>query len=316
MERAAVQAIVVTRYGGPDVLELAETPAPQPRAGQVRIAVRAAGTNPVDTGNRADGSWSGLVLPWIPGYEVSGVVDQLGEGVSELSLGDRVMAMTRFRRQTGGYAERVVVDADAVAKLADSTSFAAAAATPIAGGTASDVLDRLNLAGGDRLLVLGASGGVGSYLLQLASLSGVEVCALGRAEHHDRMRALGASNAVDYRLPGAVQQLDGQRVDAVADLVGGEAITAWLPALRPGGQIAAIATPELDLDPLLDDNITFHGVLIRNDGDRTRRLARLLGDGTIVAHVSQTFRLDEAAQAHRILEGGHSGGKVVLVVDP
>jgi len=311
-----VQAIVVTRYGGPDVLELAETPAPQPRAGQVRIAVRAAGTNPVDAGNRADGSWSGLVLPWIPGYEVSGVVDQLGEGVSELSLGDRVMAMTRFRRQTGGYAERVVVDADAVAKLADSTSFAAAAATPIAGGTASDVLDRLNLAGGDRLLVLGASGGVGSYLLQLAATRGVEVFALGRAEHHDRMRALGASGTVDYRLPDAVQRLDGQRVDAVADLVGGDAITAWLPTLRPGGQIAAIATPELDLDALLDDNITFHGVLIRNDGDRTRRLARLLGDGTIVAHVSHTFRLDEAAQAHRILEGGHSGGKVVLVVDP
>jgi NADPH2:quinone reductase len=310
-----VQAIVVRRYGGPDVLELAETPEPQPHAGQVRIAVRAAGTNPVDAGNRADGSWSGLVLPWIPGYEVSGVVDQLGDGVTALSLGDRVMAMTRFRRQTGGYAERVVVDADAVAKLADSTSFVAAAATPIAGGTASDVLDRLNLARGDRMLVLGGSGGVGSYLLQLAAASGLEVRALGRAEHHDRMRALGASGTIDYRLPDAVRQLD-RPVDAVADLVGGDAITAWLPTLRPGGQIAAIATPELNLDLLLDDNITFHGVLIRNDGDRTRRLARLLGEGRLVAHVSHTFRLDEAEQAHRILQSGHSGGKVVLVVDP
>jgi NADPH2:quinone reductase len=310
-----VQAIVVRRYGGPDVLELAETPEPQPHAGQVRIAVRAAGTNPVDAGNRADGSWSGLVLPWIPGYEVSGVVDQLGDGVTALSLGDRVMAMTRFSRQTGGYAERVVVDADAVAKLADSTSFVAAAATPIAGGTASDVLDRLNLARGDRMLVLGGSGGVGSYLLQLAAASGLEVRALGRAEHHDRMRVLGASGTIDYRLPDAVRQLD-RPVDAVADLVGGDAITAWLPTLRPGGQIAAIATPELNLDLLLDDNITFHGVLIRNDGDRTRRLARLLGEGRLVAHVSHTFRLDEAEQAHRILQSGHSGGKVVLVVDP
>jgi NADPH2:quinone reductase len=310
-----VQAIVVRRYGGPDVLELAETPEPQPHAGQVRIAVRAAGTNPVDAGNRADGSWSGLVLPWIPGYEVSGVVDQLGDGVTALSLGDRVKAMTRFRRQTGGYAERVVVDADAVAKLADSTSFVAAAATPIAGGTASDVLDRLNLARGDRMLVLGGSGGVGSYLLQLAAASGLEVRALGRAEHHDRMRVLGASGTIDYRLPDAVRQLD-RPVDAVADLVGGDAITAWLPTLRPGGQIAAIATPELNLDLLLDDNITFHGVLIRNDGDRTRRLARLLGEGRLVAHVSHTFRLDEAEQAHRILQSGHSGGKVVLVVDP
>ena len=315
MERAAVQAIVVRRYGGPDVLGLAEAPTPQPHAGQVRIAVRAAGTNPVDASNRADGSWSGLVLPWIPGYEVSGVVDQLGEGVAGLSLGDRVMAMTRFRRQTGGYAEHVVVDADAVAKLANSTSFVDAAATPLAGGTACEVLSRLHLSKGDRLLVLGASGGVGSYLLQLATARGIELCALGRAEHHDRMRALGASSTTDYRLPDAVRQLD-RPVDAVADLVGGDAITAWLPTLRPGGQIAAIATPVLDLDPLLDDNITFHGVLIGNDGDRTRRLARLLGDGTIVAHVSHTLRLDEAAQAHQILESGHSGGKVVLVVDP
>ena len=310
-----MQAIVVMRHGGPDVLELADVPAPRPHAGQVRIAVRAAGTNPVDAGNRADGSWAGLVLPWIPGYEVSGVVDQLGEGVTGLSLGDRVMAMTRFRGQTGGYAEQVVVDADAVAKLAGSTSFVDAAATPIAGGTASHVLQRLNLFAGDRLLVLGASGGVGSYLLQLAAAHGIEACALGRAEHHERMRTLGASSTIDYRLPDAVQQLD-RPVDAVADLVGGDAITAWLPTLRPGAQIAAIATPVLDLDPLLDDNITFHGVLIRSDGDRTRRLARMLGEGRIVAHVSYTFRLGEAAQAHRILESGHAGGKVVLVVDP
>jgi NADPH2:quinone reductase len=311
-----VQAIVVRRYGGPDVLELSEVPQPRPHAGQVRIAVRAAGTNPVDAGNRADGSWSGLVLPWIPGYEVSGVVDQLGEGVTGVSLGDRVMAMTRFRLQAGGYAQRAVVDAAAVAKLAESTSFVDAAATPIAGGTASDVLERLRLSAGDRLLVLGASGGVGSYLIQLAATREIEVCALGRAEHHDRMRTLGASSSVDYRLPDAVQRLDGRRVDAIADLVGGEVITAWVPTLRPGGQIAAIATPVLDLDPLLDDNITFHGVLIRSDGDRTRRLARLLGEGRIVAHVSHTFRLDEAAQAHRILESGHAGGKVVLMIPP
>lgn len=309
-----MKAIVVRRYGGPDVLELTELPAPEPRAGQVRIAVRAAGTNPVDAGNRADGSWAGLVLPWIPGYEVSGVVDQLGEGVTGLSLGDRVMAMTRFRRVTGGYAEHVVVDADSVAKLSDSTSFVDAAATPIAGGTACYVLARLGLSAGDRLLVLGGSGGVGSFLVQLAASHGIVVCALGRAEHHDRMRVLGASSTLDYRVPDAVRELDGP-VDAVADLVGGDAITPWLPALRPGGQIAAIAAPVLDLDPLLDDNITFHGVLVGNDSDRTRRLARLLAEGRIVAHVSHTFGLADAAQAHRILEGGHAGGKVVLVTD-
>jgi len=310
-----VKAIVVKRYGGPEVLEPALVPTPEPRAGQVRIAVRAAGTNPVDAGNRSDGRWSGLVLPWIPGYEVSGVIDRLGADVSGLSIGDRVMAMTRFRRQTGGYAQYLVVQADAVARLADSTSFIAAAATPLAGGTALEMLSRLNLARGDRLLVLGASGGLGSYLLQLAALRGVTVCAVGRAEHHDRMRRLGASVAIDYRLPNATRHLDGRPVDAIADLVGGDALTTWLPALRSGGHIAAVATPTLDFDPLLDANITFHGVLVTPDGNRTRHLARMLGDGQILADVSHTLPLEEAAQAHRILETGHTGGKVVLTIE-
>jgi NADPH2:quinone reductase len=307
-----VRAIVVRRYGGPEVLELTEMDAPEPEAGQVRIAVAAVGTNPVDAGNRADGGWSGLVLPWIPGYEVAGVIDRLGDGVTGLRLGDRVMAMSRFRRQTGGYAEQIVVDADAVARLDDATSFVAAAATPLSGGTAIDVLARLNLRRGDRLLVLGASGGVGSFLLQLAALDGIAVSAVGRAEHHDRMHKLGARDAIDYRTPGAAQRLTERSVDAIADLVGGDTLTDWLPTLRPGGQIAAIATPVLDLDPLLDDNITFHGVLIAADGERTRHLAGLLRDRRIVAHVAHTLPLEQAAEAHRLLEGGHAGGKIVL----
>ena len=177
------------------------------------------------------------------------------------------------------------------------------------------VLSRLGPSAGSRLLVLGASGGVGLFLLQLAAASGIETVAAGRQATHDQMMALGAAACIDYTLEDVARRavaLTGGPVDAIADLAGGLLAAAVLPALRPGGQIAAIATPELDLDPLLDANITFHGVLIGDDGERTRRLAALLDDGMLRPVISHVLPLAAAAEAHRILEGRHPGGKTVL----
>jgi NADPH:quinone reductase len=140
---------------------------------------------------------------------------------------------------------------------------------------------------------------------------------VGRQAMHEQMLSLGASSCIDYThedvAPRAVK-LAGGRVDAIADLVGGTLAQTALGALRPGGQIAAIASPVLDLDPVLDDNITFHGVLIQDNGDRTRRLAALLASGTLRPVVSHVLPLAAAAEAHRIIESGHAGGKVVLDV--
>jgi len=167
--------------------------------------------------------------------------------------------------------------------------------------------------------VLGASGGVGLFLLQLASHTGLEVIAVGGRASHERMGELGAAACIDYTSEDVAQRAteiaDGP-VDAIADLVGSHQLTRSLHALRPHGSAASIATPELDLDLVLDHNITFHGVLIEDDGDRTRRLAELLSTGVLRPHVSHVLPLEEAAQAHRLLESGHAGGKIVLVVDP
>jgi NADPH:quinone reductase len=307
-----VKAIVVRQHGDPSVLRWEEIPDPEPGDGQVRIAVQAAGTNPVEVGNRADGSWAGITLPWIPGYDVAGVIDAVGPGVTGPQPGCRVAAMTQFPTQGGGYAEFALVDAAEAAPLADSVSFVAAAATPLAGGTAWEIIERLALPRGARLLVLGASGGVGSFLVQLAARSGIEVVAVGRREHHDRLRRLGAVACVDYTDgPGASADLDP--VDAIADLVGGPAASQRLTALRSFGQIASIASPELDLDALVDANITFHGVLIGNRADRTRTLVDMLATGDLTAHVPHVLPMSEAEGAHRLLEDGHAGGKVVLV---
>ena len=177
------------------------------------------------------------------------------------------------------------------------------------------VLSRLALPPGGRLLVLGASGGVGLFLLQLAASRGIEVIAVGRGATHGLMTGLGAAHCVDYAREDVghrAGELAGGRADAIADLAGGPALSGALAGLRPGGQIAAIATPELDLDE--DANLTLHGVLIQDDGQRARELAALLAEGALRPVISHELPLSEAAQAHRILEGRHAGGKVVLTV--
>jgi NADPH2:quinone reductase len=312
-----MRAIVVDEFGGPERMRLALVADPVPGRGQVRVAVHAAGVNPVDAGNRADGSWAGLTAPCVLGYDIAGVIDTTGPGVTGLAPGDRVMAMTHFPDGAGGYAELAVVDAELAAPIAATTSFADAAATPLAAGTAQAVLSRLGLPAGSRLLVLGASGGVGLFLLQLAAKAGIAAIGVGRRAMHDQMISQGAVSCIDYSGEDVAQRavaLAGGRVDAVADLVGGELAATTLGALRPGGQIAAIATPVLDLDPLLDANITFHGVLIRDDGERTRALAALLDRGVLHPVVSHVLPLAAAPRAHRIIEDGHAGGKIVLDV--
>jgi NADPH:quinone reductase-like Zn-dependent oxidoreductase len=309
--------MVIAEFGDPDELHLAEVPAPAPGPGQVRVAVRAAGVNPVDAGNRADGSWAGLTTPCILGYDIAGVVESTGPGVDGLTPGDRVMAMTHFPDGAGGYAELAVLDAALVAPIDPVVSFVDAAATPLAAGTALEVIDRLAQPTGSTVLVLGGSGGVGLFMLQLAAAAGLAAIGVGRRAMHEQMLDHGARWCIDYTSQDVAQrtaELAGGQVDAIADLVGGTLAQAALPALRPGGQIAAIATPALDLDEILDANITFHGVLIQDDAERAHRLSSLLSAGTIQPVVSHVLPLTAAAEAHRIIESGHAGGKVVLEI--
>ena len=313
-----MKAVVVRQFGDPSVLRYEEIEAPLPGPGEVLIRVHAAGTNPVDTGNRADGSWADVSLPWVPGYELAGVIEAVGPGAGRagagLVPGQRVLAMTGFPRQGGGYAEFAAVGASHVVVLADSVSFIDAAATPLAGGTAWQVLARLSLQPGERLLVLGASGGVGSFLLQLGARCGIQITAVGRREHHQRMLRLGASCCLDYTDGDAPASVAEGSVDAIADLVGGPGIRLWLAAMRPFGQLASIAEPELDLGQLVDQNQTFHGVLWAPSSETARALAGLLADDRLTASISHVLPLADAGQAHRLLETGHAGGKVVLSV--
>ena len=234
-----MRAVLVSEFGGPEQLRMGRVADPVAGPGQVRVAVRAAGVNPVDAGNRADGGWAGLRVPCILGYDIAGVIDSVGPGVTGLAPGDRVMAMTHFPDGAGGYAELAVIDAALAAPISAATSFADAAATPLAAGTASLVLARLGLPPGSRLLVLGASGGVGLFLLQLAAAAGITTIGAGREVMHAQMRGLGAAACIDYTredVAARAQALAGGPVDAIADLVGGSLAQAACPRCGPAGR--------------------------------------------------------------------------------
>ena len=316
-----MRAIVLSGFGGTEVLQLEERPDPSPGPGHLVVAVHAAGVNPVDIGNRIDGAWAGVNPGWIPGYDVAGVIEELGAGLSgasaQVAVGDRVMAMLPFPDGGGGYAERAVIDAHHVARIADGVSFVEAAGLPLAGTTAIQVLRRLRLPPGSRVLVLGASGGVGTLLVQFAAAAGLDVIAVGGAGSHDLLRRLGARHCIDYRttdVAHAALDLAGGPVDAAIDLYGGSLLAETLPAVRRKGQLASIATPVLDLDPVIDANQSFHGVLVYNDPTAMAELGRQLERG-LRAVVSATFPLHHVAEAHKLVETGHAGGKVLLTMD-
>lgn len=311
---SSMRAVVVREFGDPGILEVTHVPRPDPGAGQVRIAVSAAGVNPVDSYNVQDPSWAGIDPGCILGYDVSGVIDAVGSGIDSQLIGRSVMAMTAFPRGQGGYAEFAVVDEALVAYLDNDADLVGAASIPLAAGTAWEVLRHVKDAG-PSALVVGASGGVGLFFLQLAARSGLRPVALGRPRGHTVMTQLGAAHCVDYTQSGAVAKgakLAGGQFDSIVDLAGGATTASAQQFLRDDGVICAIATPNLDVDALIDHNQTFQGVLIRDDGERLRRLAARYSAGDLETHVTHTLPLENVVEAHRLLESGEAGGKVVL----
>lgn len=309
-----MRAAVVEAFGEPGIISVRDVPMPEPAAGQVRIKVVAAGINPVDTYNAKDPSWASIETGCILGYDIAGEVDAVGRDVSSDLIGRNLMAMTAFPRGQGGYAEYAVVDEPLAAYLPDDADLVAAASVPLAAATAWEVLAKLEPAG-PAMLVVGASGGVGLFLIQLASARGIRVIALGQERSHAVMRGCGAAACVDYRSPDAITtavDLAGGAFASIADLVGGPLTALAQRHLRDDGDIAAIAPPDLAIDALIDANQSLHGILIRDNGKRLRHLADLFSGGHLRTHVTRVLPLDQVIEAHRLVDSGEAGGKVVL----
>ncbi|MGZ3676894.1 MAG: NADP-dependent oxidoreductase [Ktedonobacterales bacterium] len=311
-----MRAIVIETFGDPDVLQPREIALPEPGPGQVRVAIYAAGTNPVETGNRRRARF-GIQLPAILGCDASGVVDALGPGVTAFALGDEVFYMSDFQNtQWGTYAEYQVVDAAILARKPRSLSHIEAAALPLAGGTAYEtIIRRLALTEGEWLLMYGAAGGVGTFALQIAVAQGARVIAVARGQHHPLLQELGATACLDYTTQDVLREalaIAGRPLDAIADFVGGDTIARSLEIIRPLGRAAAITGVEGDLDLLLLRNLTLHGILVRPDRARLEALRSLVDAGRLRPIIDQVLPLAAVAQAHHRLESHHGQGKIIL----
>jgi NADPH:quinone reductase len=317
-ESSVMRALVVQQPGGPEAMRLQQLPAPQPGPDQVVVAVEAVGVNPVDAGNRADPSWAGISPPYVVGYELAGRIHAVGDSGAGWTRGDPVWGLLPVRgTRWGSYAELVAVDAELVGPRPPSLSAVQAASLPLAGATAVQLLDRLDPKPGESMLVHGAAGGVGSLLVQLARARGALVVASASAQRQELLRELGVEVFVD-RHAGQVAERAcraiGQELDMVADLVGDGTLAASLPVVREGGRAGSIVELAGDLEPVVDRNLTLHGVLVRPSRAVLGVLAAAVAGGLLRPVVDQVLDLVDAAVAHRRVESGRGQGKVVLRV--
>jgi NADPH:quinone reductase-like Zn-dependent oxidoreductase len=312
-----MRAIRVERFGGPEVLALAELEAPSPISTEVLVEVHAAGVNPVDFKTRIGSgvaAWAGPP-PFVPGWDVAGVVVGSGYGVTRFAQGDRVFGMPRFPRAAGAYAEYVTAPSMQLTLIPDELSFEEAAALPLAALTAWQALsDAAAVASGDAVLIHGASGGVGHLAVQIAAALGATVTATARSSKHEFLRGLGATELVDVEKVAVGEAVDD--VDVAVDLVGGSDTGALLSAVRTGGVLLAIAAGASDETKAEAERrgVRVLEPLVEPDGRGLDRITALVRDGSLKVALDSVFPLEQAAEAHRRIEAGGLRGKLVLSV--
>src|SRR5215204_3701706 len=313
--------MVTPQFGGPDLFEERNVERPHPGPGEVQVRVVAAGTNPVDAKFRADGSSAGLEAPIILGLDVSGVVEEGGPGVTDLTPGDEVYYTPEVfgPRSNGSYAEYHVAKADIVAKKPASLSHKEAAAVPLAGGTAYEaIVRRLGVRVGQTILIQGGSGGVGHFAVQIARAAGARVPATAGTGNQRTLEDLGVDVAIDYTRDDVAQlALDdtaGAGVDAVFDTAGGSTVVEGIAYTRPFGRIATILGGAGDFTPFYVKNQTLHGVFLTRERARLDEITLLIKRGQMRPIVDEVLPINQVGKAHERLESGHGRGKVVLRV--
>jgi len=298
-------------YGGPETQQFLELEIPQPGPGQLQVAVHAAGVDPADwkvrSGNRKD--TVPVTLPAVLGREVSGVVTAVGARAGDFEVGDAVFGATATG--FGGYAEYTLLNAHSAARKPESVSFAAAATIPVAGGTALDIVEHLEIVDADTVLVLGAGGGVGSAVTQLAHASGAAVLGVASAGKRDLVESNGgiwieSGTGAEARIAAAGDRCGA--VTAIVDLVGGDTLARAVPVAEPTARLVSVA------DPARAALLGGSGVERRRTTEVFDRVAELLRRGVLDPRVEQTFPLSEAGRALAEVESGHARGKVVVVV--
>jgi NADPH:quinone reductase len=317
-----VRAVMITKPGDVDVLEVADRPTREPGDGEVRIAVKAAAVNPTDITFRNRGAGPELPPPWTPGMDAAGEVESVGAGVDRLRVGDQVMAAVNpFRPEGGAQQELLVVPAASVVAIPDGATLAQASTLPMNGLTAMGGLEMLGLQEGDTLAVAGGAGLLGSYVIGVASMRGIRVIADAKPEDQELVKSFGADVVVprSASFGDAIRAVAPDGADAVYD-------TALLyrdafPAIRDGGGLLVVRGWDADntvtpLHGVEERGIRVHPHIIAPELQRTdllEALRRLGSAGRLKLRVARELPPEEAAEAHRLMEAGGLRGRAVIV---
>ncbi|MGV9426156.1 NADP-dependent oxidoreductase [Streptomyces sp. NPDC003656] len=310
-----MRAISQDEYGTPEVLKETELPRPEPGPSEILVSVRAAGLNPTDWKHRAHRVFLDR-LPLVLGWDVSGVVEAVGYGVTLFKPGDEVFGMLPYPHGVGAHAEYVTGPARAFTHKPASIDHVQAGALPLAALTAWQALvDTARVQPGQRVLVHAAAGGVGHLAVQIAKSLGAYVIGTASAPKHEFLRSLGADEVIDYR---SVDFRDAVGdVDVVLDPLSGDTRGRSLDVLRPGGVLVSLLP---GTDPEEGAKAEARGVrvetlLVEADQAGMKALAEMAASGALRAHIEEVFPLAEAAKAHALGETDRTTGKIVLVVD-
>ncbi|MFC6963580.1 NADPH:quinone reductase [Halocatena marina] len=315
-----MRAVRFHDHGDPDVLVLDEIEPPEPDHGDVRVTVRAAAVNPVDTYFRT-GEYEPPELPMIPGTDLAGVVDSVGDGVSEISEGDRVFATGLGSDRLGTYAEQVTVPADRLAHLPADVSFEIGAAAGVVVGTSWRALvDYAALEPTETCLIHGANGGVGHVAVQLAATIGARVIGTARPPYHDQLESLGATTVLDYTRDDLAEAVD-HAPDVILETRADENLQFDADVAATGARVICIgnATEHAELTAIgaaKSKDVCYQFMTLFNAPDLSAildRTASLLERGAVVPAIARRYDLDEAAEAQRAVMEESLLGKIVLV---
>ena len=316
-----MRAVGVTQFGGPEALEVVELPEPSAGPGQIKVAVHAAAVNPTDTMTRNGARAQALSKdppPYVPGMDVAGVVEEIGEGAAEvapdLSVGDHVMAIVLPDGAHGGYASKLALPAGSVVRVPDGVDDATAATLPMNALTARLALDRLDLRPGATVAVTGAAGAFGGYLIQLAKVDGLRVVADSSEADEELVRSLGADVVVrrGEGVADRIREVVAEGVDGLAD--GAVQNDAVIPAVRDGGGIATVRGYAGPQDGS-DRGINWYPVMVWDYGENRPALDRLreqVEKGEVTLRLAGSLPAEQAPEAHRRLEAGGVRGRQVL----
>jgi alcohol dehydrogenase len=333
-----MKAFAIDRYGGPDRVTLRDLPEPEPGPGDLLVEIRAASVNPIDFKIRSGGVKVLIKdrFPLVLGSDCSGVVLRVGEGVTKFAPRDHVFARLRKDR-IGTFAERVLVDEAVAAKKPVHLSHAEAASIPLVGLTSWQALADIGKLGpGQRVLIHGGAGGVGTFAIQLARHLGAVVATTASAKNRDLVARLGATEIVDYKTARFEDVV--APCDVVYDTQGGETLERSFAVLKPGGVIVTVGgkpdakfAKKWGLNPVLvlalrfmmrkvtrlarEKDAHFEYLFMRPDGAGLARIAALLDDRTIKPVLDRTFPFEETLAAIARVESGRAVGKVVIVRD-